>query len=147
MSNPAAAEVVREFWRLMATNDFDAVAAVLAPEFVLEWPQSRERIRGAARFAQMNLQYPAHGVWRFTVHRLVGEGSQAVSDVSVTDGVQTARALSFFTVAEGKVTRLVEYWPEPYAAPANRAHLVEAMDEAVHADVGPGDRSPARPAS
>ena len=44
MSNPAAAEVVREFWRLMATNDFDAVAAVLAPEFVLEWPQSRERI-------------------------------------------------------------------------------------------------------
>jgi len=25
------AEVTREFWRLMATNDFDSVAAVLAP--------------------------------------------------------------------------------------------------------------------
>jgi hypothetical protein len=25
------------------------------------------------------------------------------------------------------VTRLVEYWPEDYAAPANRAHLVEPL--------------------
>jgi uncharacterized protein with GYD domain len=28
----------------------------------------------------------------------------------------------------GKITRLIEYWPEPYAAPANRAHLVEPID-------------------
>jgi len=72
--------------------------------------------------------YPAHGPWRFTVHRIVGSDSEAVSDVSVTDGVQSARAISFFTVAVGKITRLVEYWPEPYAAPANRAHLVEPLE-------------------
>jgi hypothetical protein len=98
-----------------ATNDFSSVSAVLAPEFTLEWPQSNERIRGAKRFAQMNADYPAHGPWRFTVHRIVGSDSEAVSDVSVTDGVQSARAISFFTVAVGKITRLVEYWPEPYA--------------------------------
>ncbi len=120
--------VVREFWRLMATNDFDAVGAVLADDFVLEWPQSRERIVGAANFARMNREYPAHGPWRFTVHRVVAGEGEAVSDVSVTDGVQHARAISFFTVVGGKVARLVEYWPEPYAAPGNRAHLVEAMD-------------------
>jgi ketosteroid isomerase-like protein len=111
----------------MATNDFHAVAAVLAPEFVLEWPQSRERIRGAARFARMNAEYPAHGPWSFTIHRLVGGESEAVSDVTVTDGVQTARAISFFEVRAGQITRLVEYWPEPYEAPAHRAHLVERM--------------------
>lgn len=124
----SAVEVVREFWRLLATNDFHSVAAVLAAEFVLEWPQSKERIRGAERFARMNQEYPAHGVWRFTVNRLVGGESEAVSDVSVTDGVQVGRAISFFTVSEGKITRLVEFWPEPFAAPANRAHLVEAME-------------------
>ncbi len=42
----AAAEAVREFWRLMGTNDFLAVGTVLADDFVLEWPQSNERIRG-----------------------------------------------------------------------------------------------------
>jgi len=123
----SADDVVREYWRLMATNDFASVAAVLAPEFVLEWPQSNERIRGAANFARMNAEYPSHGPWRFEVHRIVASQEAAVSDVGVTDGVQSARALSFFTVSQGKVTRLVEFWPEPYAAPANRAHLVEPI--------------------
>ena len=35
-----AAEVAREFWRRMATNDFAAVAPLLAEDFVLDWPQS-----------------------------------------------------------------------------------------------------------
>ena len=125
MPDLPAADVAREFWRLMASNDFDSVAAVLAPEFVLEWPQSKERIRGAERFARMNREYVCHGPWRFTVLRLLGNEHEAVSEVDITDGVQRARAISFFTVAGGKVERLVEYWPEPFAPRADRAHLVE----------------------
>ncbi len=121
------AEVVRAFWRLMATNRFDDVAAVLAPEFVLEWPQSGERIVGAERFARMNREYPAHGPWAFTVHRVFGSDAEAVSDVSVTDGVQAGRAVSLFTVAGGRIVKVVEFWPEPFSAPADRAHLVERM--------------------
>ena len=128
MTSPTAVDVAREFWRLMATNDFAAVAAVLAPEFVLEWPQSNERIRGSERFAQMNREYIAHGPWRFTVRRVFGDECEAVSEVDVTDGVQRATAISFFAVAGGKIERLVEYWPEPYDPPAGRAHLVEAID-------------------
>lgn len=124
---PDAVEVVREFWRLMASNDFSSVAAVLAPDFTLEWPLSKERIRGAERFVRMNAEYPAHGPWQFTIHRIVGSGSDAASDVGVTDGVQVARAISFFSVVDGQITRLVEFWPEPYDAPANRSHLVEPM--------------------
>jgi hypothetical protein len=123
-----AVAVAREFWRLMATNDFVSVAAVLADDFVLEWPMSKERIRGAERFARMNSEYPAHGRWTFTVHSLIGSESEAASDVTVSDGVQTARVISFFTIgASGKVVRLVEFWPEPYEPPGNRAHLVERM--------------------
>jgi len=121
-------DVAREFWALMQTNDFASVAEVLAPGFVLEWPQTKERIRGAERFARMNAEYPAHGRWQFSVNRIVGGEREAVSDVSITDGVQHARAISFFEVADGRVQKLVEYWPEPYDAPANRAHLVESMD-------------------
>jgi ketosteroid isomerase-like protein len=123
---PATA-VVREYWRLMASNDFASVASVLAPGFVLEWPQSNERIRGPERFVTMNAQYPAHGPWQFTVHRVVGDVFDVVTDVSVSDGVQHARAISFFTIAGGQVVRLVEYWPEPFAARADRAHLVEPI--------------------
>ena len=127
MSTPSAAEVVREFWRLMATNDFQSVGAVLSPLFVLEWPQSNERIRGAELFARMNAEYPAHNRWAFTVNRIVAEELEAVSDVTVTDGVQVARAISFFAIEDGKISRLVEFWPELFPAPANRAHLAERI--------------------
>jgi len=127
MTDSSPTSVVREFWRLMGTNDFHSVSDVLASEFVLEWPQSNERIRGAERFARMNQEYPANGSWAFTLNRLVAGNGEVVSDVSVSDGVQTARAISFFTIVAGKITRLVEFWPEPYAAPTNRAHLVEPL--------------------
>jgi ketosteroid isomerase-like protein len=125
--SPSAEAVVREFWRLMATNDFHSVKAVLAPEFVLEWPQSNERIRGAENFARMNTEYPATGRWQFRLNRLVASAAEVVTQVSVTDGTQSAEPVSFFSVAGGKITRLVEYWPEPYAPPRNRRHLTEPI--------------------
>ncbi|OWY38088.1 polyketide cyclase [Xenophilus sp. AP218F] len=128
-SDPASpAEVVRAFWRLMASNDFHAVKAVLADEVVVEWPQSGERIRGADNFARMNAEYPTQGIWHFRINRLLADGDQVVTQVSLGDGVQSAEPVSFFTVAGGKIVRLLEYWPDPYPAPANRAHLVERMD-------------------
>ncbi len=126
MTAPAEA-VVREFWRLMQTNDFDAVGAVLSDDFVVEWPQSNELIRGRERFAGLNREYPAHGHWQFTVNQCVAGSGHVVTDVSVTDGVQSARAISFFTVTGGRISKLREYWPEPYDPPGNRAQWVEAL--------------------
>jgi len=122
-----AEKAAREFWRLMATNDFGSVAAVLAPEFVLDWPQSGERVRGAKNFAAVNSEYPANGPWKFEILRLFGGGTEAVSEVAVTDGAAKGRAISFFTVKDGRITKITEFWPEPYPAAANRAHLVERM--------------------
>jgi len=124
-----AVELVREFWQLMVTNNFRSVGSVLADDFVLDWPQSGERIRGRDNYAAMNEQYPTTtGRWTFTINNLVGNDNEAVSDVSVSDGVQQARAISFFTFRDGKITRMVEFWPEPFAALENRKHLVERLD-------------------
>lgn len=127
VTNNSSESLVREFWRLMATNDFQSVASVLAPEFVVEWPQSNELIRGAERYARLNSEYPASGRWQFELQRLVANDVQVVTEVRITDGVQTATAISFFTIQSEKITRLVEYWPEPYEPPTNRAHLVEPL--------------------
>lgn len=124
---PSAEFVVREFWRLMATNDFHSVKAVLAQDFMVEWPQSKERFRGAENFARMNAEYPTTGRWQFRVNRIVASADEVVTQVSVTDGTQSAESVSFFTVVGGKISRLVEYWPEPYAAPDSRRHLTEPI--------------------
>ena len=121
--------VVEEYWRLMASNDFWSVGAVLADDFILEWPQSNERIRGREKLAQMNAEYPSHGPWRFTINRVVAGVDEVVTDVSVTDGAQRARAISFFTIRDGKIVKIIEYWPEPFEAPENRRHLADRIEE------------------
>ncbi|MCW5936927.1 MAG: nuclear transport factor 2 family protein [Fimbriimonadaceae bacterium] len=121
----SAVEIVHEFWRLMATNDFFSVGVLLSEDFVLEWPQSGERILGAENLARMNTEYPKHGAWQFSVQRVVGNDVEAVSDVKVTDGSVSGRALTFFTVTDGLVTRIVEFWPEPFEPAPLRSHLVE----------------------
>ena len=127
MPQVSAEAVVREFWRLMATNDFHSVKVVLAEEFTVEWPQSKERIRGGENFARMNAEYPTSGRWQFKINRLLASGTEVVTQVSVSDGTQATEPISFFTVVGAKITKLVEYWPEQFAAADNRRHLVEPM--------------------
>ena len=126
--NNNAIEVVQRFWELMATNDFRAVGDVLADDYLLDLPQSNERIRGRDNFARMNEEYPSHGRWQFSINRMVAGNAEVVTDVSVTDGVQSARVISFFSVANGRIIKQVEFWPENYAAPENRKHLVEPIE-------------------
>lgn len=123
-----AIALVEEFWQLMITNDFRSVGSLLSDDFVLDWPQSNERIRGRDNYVTMNEEYPAQGRWQFTVNRIVGNNSEAVSDVSVTDGVQHARAITFFSISAGKIVKMVEFWPEPFPARDDRKHLVEKID-------------------
>jgi ketosteroid isomerase-like protein len=127
--NNEPVNVVEQFWERMRSNDFQSVGPLLSDDFVLEWPQSNERIRGRDNFAAMNGEYPAYGRWEFTINTVVGDDTRAVSDVSVTDGTQSGRAISFFTVADGKIARIVEFWPEPSPAHDNRRHLVEPLSE------------------
>lgn len=130
MSDPLSPEqVVREFWRLMGTNDFQAVRRVLADDLVVEWPQSRERLRGSETFARMNAEYPTQGTWVFYIDRLVTSDGEVVTQVRLTDGLQSATPVSFFTVRDGVITHMVEFWPEPFVAADNRRHLVEMMPD------------------
>jgi hypothetical protein len=128
MNGETTAAVVRRFWALMDAAEFAGAAELLADDYVCDWPQSRERIRGRASFVAVNVHYP--GRWHIAVRRLVASGHEAASEVIMTnqDGA-TARAVSFFTVHDGRIERETDYWPEPYAAPEWRAQWVETLAE------------------
>lgn len=124
MNNIQSKQIVERFWLAMQTNDFKAAAEFLHDDFLLEWPQSGEQIRGRANFIAVNENYPAHGRWQFTVHRLTAERDEVVSDVGVTDGVVQGRAITFSTVREGRIVHQVEFWPAPFDPPAWREQWV-----------------------
>ncbi|HUE99680.1 MAG TPA: nuclear transport factor 2 family protein [Anaerolineales bacterium] len=120
-------QILETFWATMATNDFHAAAGLLHDDHTLEWPQSGERIRGREHFALINTHYPAEGLWRFTIHSMVVEHDVVVTDVSVTDAKRQDRAITFSTIRDGKIWKQVEFWPEPFEAPAWRAGWVEKL--------------------
>lgn len=125
MSDVASRQVVERFWAAMGENDFQADGKLLHDQFVLEWPQSGERIRGRSNFVAINEQYPATGRWRFTLHRLVADSSGVVTDVTVTDGTVSGRAITFSEVRDGRIVRQTEYWPDPFEPATWRARWVE----------------------
>ena len=125
MSDVASRQVVERFWAAMGENDFQAAGELLHDEFVLEWPQSGERIRGRSNFVAINEQYPATGRWRFTLHRLVADSNGVVTDVTVTDGTVSGRAITFSEVRDGRIVRQTEYWPDPFEPAPWRAQWVE----------------------
>jgi limonene-1,2-epoxide hydrolase len=117
--------IVESFWRAMNDNDFQGAGGLLADDFVLDYPQSRERLRGRENWVALNQEYPAAGRWSFQVHRLIVENQQAVTEVTVSDTLNQFMLVSFFQARDGRIQRMIEYWPDPFDPPGMRAHLVE----------------------
>lgn len=118
-------EILETFWATMATNDFYAVAKLLHDDYILEWPQSAERIHGRDNFAAVNTAYPTEGRWTFQINHLVTEGDLVVTDVSVSNGKLHDRCITFSTVRDGRIWRQIEFWPASFDAPAWRAQWVK----------------------
>ena len=66
-------DLVERYWATMNRNEFHAVGDLLHDDFVLDYPQSGERIRGRENNAKLNAEYPSAGPWHFTVDRDAGE--------------------------------------------------------------------------
>jgi limonene-1,2-epoxide hydrolase len=117
------------FWAAMQANDWSRAASCLAPECVIDWPCSGERIVGRSDFAAVQARYPTKtGRWSFNVHRLVADGKTVVSEVTVTDGEQSARAVIFSEIDGEHVARQVEYWPTGYDPLPGRADLTRPIE-------------------
>ncbi|MDN3609837.1 nuclear transport factor 2 family protein [Vibrio ostreicida] len=120
-------DVVLGFWDAMQANDFAKASQWLSTDFEGYWPQSQELIVGRDNFVKINTHYPTTGRWQFTLHSIVCENETVVTDVTVTDGLQTARAVTFHTVVNGLITRQKEYWPDDMEALEWRSQWVRVL--------------------
>lgn len=119
----AANHPVARLWDYFDAFNFADAADVLHENFVMEFPQSRERFCGRTNFLAFNAAYP--GRWRCKIRHAVAAGDDVVTETEVSDGEATVVAITFFTTEGGLITRAREYWPDPYPAPEWRAQWVE----------------------
>ncbi|MGA2893294.1 MAG: nuclear transport factor 2 family protein [Xanthobacteraceae bacterium] len=113
-------------WLAADGNDFSAEHEIYREDAVLEYPQSRERLRGrdkiqASREAQPNRK-------RFSVRRILGRGDVWVSEFILSYDGRPTYSVSVMEFNEGKVTRETQYFGDPFEPGPSRAQWVERMD-------------------
>jgi hypothetical protein len=95
-------------------------------DYVMEMPQSGERIRGreAMRRMQENFPNPPSG----TIRRVVGADRTWVLEGVNDYGDEVWRMIAVFELAEdGRILLDTRYYTQPFEAPAWRAPFVEPM--------------------
>jgi hypothetical protein len=116
-------ELAERFIASLEARDWDAWAGLLHPAVVYEIPQSRERIRGRDRYLRFNREYP--GDWHLRPKVTIADEHHGVVWFEwLLDG-RSDDAMAFFEFADGLITRVTDFWPEPYEPPPGREHLVE----------------------
>jgi hypothetical protein len=121
--------VVERYFETMRGRDWDAFGELLSADVRYEMPQTREVISGREKYVAFNREYP--GDWELTLTRLIVDGETAAGSMNFTVGDQELVGLVFLEVRDGLVTRVTDFWPEPYEPPAGREHLVERAPGAV----------------
>jgi ketosteroid isomerase-like protein len=106
-------------------GDLDAIFELFHDEYVEEYPQSGERIRGKHKARELYESYP--GLPSLINHSYVVSGDLAVSEMVLDyDGnrVYNCKIIEF---EDGKIKRSREYYGDPFEAPEWRAQWVERM--------------------
>lgn len=117
-------ETVDTYWRAIDARDWPTLRGLLAPDVRYEVPQSSELVRGPEAVVRFNAEYP--GAWRLSPLRIVADAQGAASWIDFRLDGESMTGLTFFTFDKaGRVATAIDFWPEPYERPADRAHLSE----------------------
>lgn len=112
----------RRYLELLEARDWDAWVTMLADDVVYDMPQTRELIVGRRSFLEFNQTYP--GEWHLTPKVVIADDVRAVVWFGWRMGEESGEAQTFLEIDAGRITRVTDFWPEPYDPP-KRAVPVE----------------------
>jgi hypothetical protein len=143
MSETGNRAIVARYLAAGAANDWDALAKLRAREWVEEWPQSGERIRGNDSYRAIHEQFPG-GMPQYDVDRVVGSDDRWVvsplftavkiigsGDAWMVEGRfrypngETYVGVKHLELRDGRVIREATYWAPHFEAPEWRRQWVE----------------------
>src|SRR6267143_4382013 len=126
-------------------SDFATLESLRHPDFVEDWPQSGERIRGHANYQAIHENYPgglpdlkprriigSEDRWvvtpSFTPLRIVGTGDiYVINSAGAYAGGDRVQAVAIVELRDGKVAKQTTFFAPGFEAPAWRSKWVERM--------------------
>jgi hypothetical protein len=118
-------DTVERYFETFERQDPGAFVELLHDDYVEEFPQSGERIRGKDNWQKMAENYP--GLPSLVDHSYKISGDLAVIELTVDYGGNRMHACEVVEFEDGKVKRRRAYFGEPFEAPQWRAQWVERM--------------------
>jgi hypothetical protein len=118
-----AKTLVAAFADRLERRDWHALTELLHPDVIYEIPQTHERIRGRDRYVTFNAEYA--GDWHIEPQVVLGDEVDGALLFRWTLAGESSLAIAFFEVDAGQITKITDFWPEPYQPPPGREHLVE----------------------
>ena len=103
----------------------DAFAELFHDDYVEEYPQSGERIRGKQNARAVNENYP--GLPSLINRSYNISGDLGVMELTLEYDGDRVHACEIVEFEEGKIKRARTYFAEPFEAPQWRAQWVERM--------------------
>jgi hypothetical protein len=125
MSEATRALILRH-WEAANQRRWDEFSRLLHPELRYEVPQTREYADSGHGYLEMFRTWP--GDWTAGIRQLVCEASRAVSVIDFSVGDEVMTGVSIFEVSGGLITKVTDYWPEPYDPPPRQTPLLKRHD-------------------
>lgn len=121
------AALIEQHYEDMLAGDEAAFTALIQDDFVQDWPQSGERVRGKEACLNIARNYPG-GPPRIGLERISGEGDHWVVEATARypDGVDY-HVVAILELRDGKVARETDYFGPSYPAPEWREQWVEPI--------------------
>lgn len=123
---PSANEAVIE--RLIACiNDrrIEVMDELFHDDALMDWPQSRERVRGAENRRAIYSAFPQ--LPTITPRRMLSAGDLVIAEASLDYGGPVYETVFIFELSDGRISRETAYWSEPFDPPEWRAQWVESF--------------------
>ena len=111
-------------WSASAAGDLEAEHDIYHDDAVCEYPQSGEVIHGRRNLQALRGHHPGKPSG-FKVRRIVGAGNLWVSEYEINYQGKRAFTVSIMEFRDGKVAHEVQFFADPFDAPAWRAQWVE----------------------
>lgn len=145
-----AKELVLHQWEVVNSGQLDRLGEVFAEDVVVEWPQSRERVRGVANLRSILANYPGGNLQPASESALFLESDEERFQLSPmfkiieTDGYEDSAVgvvksrypdgtdwfvISIVRALGGKIVRSVQYFAPLYDPPKWREPWVEYTEE------------------
>ncbi len=117
---------IQQHFEALQRGDADTVAALLTDDFVQDWPQSGERVRGREACLRIYANYPGGGP-TVTVKRIVGSGEVWVAEADADYSGKPVKMVAILEFRDGLLAHETDYFADPFEAPAWRMQWVEQI--------------------